>query len=71
MTDNAAAWRGATFRVSSFSGSSGGNCVEVALTGTRFGVRDSKMAESPVLAVDIEHGRAFLTALKHDRVTVL
>lgn len=69
MTDNAAVWRDATFRVSSFSGSSGGNCVEIALADDRFGVRDSKHAASPVLAVDVEQGHAFLAAIKRERVT--
>ena len=69
MTDNAAVWRDATFRVSSFSGSSGGNCVEVALAGSRFGVRDSKNAASPVLTVGLEQGRTFLAAIKRERVT--
>lgn len=69
MTDNAAVWRDTTFRVSSFSGSSGGNCVEVALAGSQFGVRDSKNSASPVLTVDLEQGRTFLAAIKAERVT--
>jgi hypothetical protein len=67
MTDNAAAvWRAAPFRKSSFSGSTGGNCVEVAHAGDTFGVRDSKNPLGPILAVVGERGQAFLTAVKRD-----
>jgi hypothetical protein len=68
MTDNAAAvWRAAPFRKSSFSGSTGGNCVEVAHAGDMFGVRDSKNPLGPVLAVAGERRQAFLTAVKRDK----
>jgi hypothetical protein len=63
MTDNAAAWRDVPFRKSSYSGSSGGNCVEVARADARFGLRDSKNASGPVLSVAVEQGRAFLKAI--------
>jgi hypothetical protein len=67
MTDDAAAvCRGALFRKSSFSGSTGGNCVEVAHAGDMFGVRDSKDPIGPVLAVVGERGQAFLTAVKRE-----
>ena len=69
MTDNAVGQWSATFRKSSFSGSSGGNCVEVALTDTLFGVRDSKHSVAPVLTVPGEQGQAFHTAIKRDRLT--
>jgi Domain of unknown function (DUF397) len=54
------------FRRSSFSGSSGGNCVEVARTGAAFGVRDSKDPIGPVLAMSAEQGHKFLLAIKCD-----
>jgi len=69
MTDSAAAvWRGRTFRKSSFSGTNGGNCVEVARAEALFGVRDSKNPVGPVLAVAGQRGQAFLTAIKRDRL---
>jgi hypothetical protein len=64
MTDNALGWEDATFRRSSFSGSSGGNCVEVARTGDLFGLRDSKNPGGPVLALGAHQGRAFLESIK-------
>jgi hypothetical protein len=67
MTDNAVGQWDTPFRKSSFSGSSGGNCVRIASTGTQFGVRDSKHPAGPVLAVPEEQGHAFLTGVKHDR----
>jgi|SoiMethySBSTD1v2_1073268.scaffolds.fasta_scaffold3000335_1 hypothetical protein len=65
MTAKAAALRDAAFRKSSFSGSSGGNCVELALVGSLFAVRDSKSI-GPVLAVAHPEGKAFLTAIKRE-----
>jgi hypothetical protein len=62
MTDNNVGWCDMAFRRSSFSGSSGGNCVEIAVMDTRFGVRDSKDAFGSVLAVPGQHGREFLAA---------
>lgn len=66
MTE-AAIWRDAAFRRSSFSGSSGGNCVELAYAGAWFGVRDSKNI-GPTIAVAGAQGRAFLTAIKREQV---
>ena len=63
MTD-AVCWSDVPFRKSSFSGSSGGNCVEVAIADARFAVRDSKNPEGPVLTVAANHGYSFLTAVK-------
>ncbi|WP_079042725.1 DUF397 domain-containing protein, partial [Streptomyces albus] len=40
-----------TWRKSSYSGSDGGNCVEVARTPGRVHVRDSKEQRGPVLSV--------------------
>lgn len=55
------------FRKSSFSGSSGGECVEIAHAGTSFGIRDSKNASGPVLVLDESQGAAFLAAVKQSR----
>lgn len=52
------------WRKSRHSGGQNGGCVEIARTDMLFGVRDSKQADSPVLAVTAEHGRAFLAAVK-------
>lgn len=42
----------------------GGNCVEVNLAPGRIGVRDSKIADSPVLVFDAGEWQAFLAAVK-------
>lgn len=52
------------FRKSSFSGSSGGECVEIAHAETAFGIRDSKNTSGPVLMLDERQGAAFLAAVK-------
>ncbi|WP_052851466.1 DUF397 domain-containing protein [Streptomyces avicenniae] len=51
------------WRKSSYSGNTGGNCVEVAggVPGV-VPVRDSKVAEGPVLAFPVTAWRAFVTA---------
>ncbi|HET9139263.1 DUF397 domain-containing protein [Actinophytocola sp.] len=67
MTEKAATLRDAAFRKSSFSGSSGGNCVELALAGSLLAVRDSKRI-GPILAVALPEGQAFLTAIKRERI---
>ncbi|MEU6177677.1 DUF397 domain-containing protein [Streptomyces coeruleorubidus] len=41
----------AAWRKSSYSGTSGGECVEVADLGPGVGVRDSKMPEAGILTV--------------------
>jgi hypothetical protein len=69
MTDNNVGWCDMAFRRSSFSGTSGGNCVEIAVMDTRFGVRDSKDASGSVLAVPGQHGQTFLAAVHSDRLT--
>lgn len=51
-----------TWRKSSFSTSSDGNCVEVAFAPTTVGVRDSKNT-GPTLAFDPERWRAFATSV--------
>jgi len=52
------------FQKSSFSGGSGGACIELAQAPTMFGIRDSKNAEGPVLKLPAGQGRKFLTAVK-------
>jgi Domain of unknown function (DUF397) len=69
MTDKNVGWCDMAFRRSSFSGTSGGNCVEIAVMDTRFGVRDSKNAVGPVLAVPGQHGQKFVAAALSGRFT--
>lgn len=58
MTNTAqAAWR-----KSSYSGNEGGECVEVAPLETTVGVRDSKVAGSPIIRTGAEAWAAFLDA---------
>ena len=55
----------AIWRKSSYSGSSGGNCVEIArnLPGV-IAVRDSKNPEGPALVFSPEEWRAFLAGAR-------
>ncbi len=55
----------AIWRKSSYSGSNGGNCVEIAdnLPGT-VAVRDSKDSGGPALAFTPDDWRAFTVAIK-------
>lgn len=54
-----------TWRKSSYTGSNGGNCVEVAvLPGYGLAVRDSKDPGGPKLAFTPAEWRTFTTALK-------
>ena len=69
MTDNTVGWCDIAFRKSSFSGGSGGNCVEIAVMDTQFGVRDSKNAVGPVIAVPGQHGGKFLAAVLSGQFT--
>lgn len=57
----------AEWRKSSRSASTG-DCVELAHTDTVFGVRDSKNADGPVLALTARHRLAFLGTVKSDRL---
>ena len=53
------------WRKSSYSGSNGGNCVEVAmLPGASRAVRDSKDPGGPKLRFSREEWRAFTTSIK-------
>ncbi|MEQ8144054.1 DUF397 domain-containing protein [Streptomyces sp. OP7] len=59
------ALRNLDWRRSSYSGSNGGECVEVALTGTAvIPVRDSKNPTGPVVTVGAPAWRAFLGSLR-------
>jgi len=49
-----------TWRKSSYSGTSGDNCVEIAATRDSVHVRDSKDPEGPALAFTPEAWRAFV-----------
>ena len=53
----------ARWRKSSYSGSQGGDCVEVAELGAEVGVRDSKDPHGPVLAFPAAAFGAFTRAL--------
>ncbi|EST39335.1 hypothetical protein N566_02475 [Streptomycetaceae bacterium MP113-05] len=53
----------AHWRKSSYSGSQGGDCVEVAELGAEVGVRDSKDPRGPVLAFPAAAFDAFTRAL--------
>ena len=59
---------GAQWRKSSYSGGSGGNCVEVAtnLPGL-VAVRDSKNPAAPALLLTPTQWRALITSLRADR----
>lgn len=54
----------ATWRKSSRSGNTNAECVEVALTDTCVGVRDSKNPAGAVLTFSHEQWRTFLTGIK-------
>jgi hypothetical protein len=64
--DARAALDGVVFRKSSRSDPNR-ECVEIGRTATIFGVRDSKVSPSPVLAVAAEQGCALLDAVKSGR----
>ncbi|MFG1686099.1 DUF397 domain-containing protein [Nonomuraea sp. NPDC049269] len=58
--------RAATWIKSSYSGSNGGNCVEVArLSGKRRGVRDSKNPAGPALVFTPSEWDAFIGGVKN------
>jgi hypothetical protein len=52
------------WRKSSYSGSNGGNCIEVAAALDMIGVRDSKDQHGPVLAFGIQDWRRFTSQVK-------
>jgi hypothetical protein len=53
-----------TWRKSTHSGNSGGDCVEVAPLTTSVGVRDSKLEASPILTTGTTAWAAFLDATR-------
>ncbi|WP_432991120.1 DUF397 domain-containing protein [Dactylosporangium sp. CA-233914] len=58
-----AAWR----KSSRSNGNGGANCVEVAVTGARIGVRDSKNPTGPVLQFTTTDWESFVDGTKHGR----
>ena len=60
---------GLPWRTSSYSGSNGGNCIEVATTtASTVAVRDSKDPDGPVLTVSSQRWRSLLAeAVRVDR----
>ena len=60
---------GATWRKSTYSNGSGGNCVEVADLPSGRAVRDSKHPEGPTLVFTREGWRAFVQAIESREVT--
>ena len=53
-----------TWRTSSYSGSNGGNCIEVAASAHAVAVRDSKDPHGPVLAFSSQQWRRFAGQVK-------
>lgn len=51
MTDLHAEWMSVPFRKSSFSDTTGGQCVEVGTLRGRVGIRDSKNPAAGILAI--------------------
>ena len=58
--------RAITWRKSSYSGNSGGNCVEVAAAAPLIAVRDSKVPDGARLAFGREAWEAFAAKVKAD-----
>jgi len=57
----------ATWKKSSLSGESGGNCVEVANLPQTIAIRDSKNPTAPALVLSPGEWGAFLSAVKSGR----
>jgi len=56
---------GPTWRTSSYSGSNGGNCIEIATTAAdTVAVRDSKDPHGPVLAFGLQGWKRFADEVK-------
>jgi Domain of unknown function (DUF397) len=55
---------GATWRKSTYSSTQGGECVEVAMTGSRILVRDSKDPDGAKLAFTTSEWAAFLAGVR-------
>jgi hypothetical protein len=58
--------RAVRWRMSSYSGNSGGNCVEVGDAARVIAVRDSKDPHGPVLAFSPQTWRRFAAQVKAD-----
>ena len=58
---------GGTWRKSSYSGGTGGDCVEVQRSESVTNVRDSKAPNSGMLSFAVTSATAFLTAVKGGR----
>ena len=58
--------RAVTWRTSSYSGNSGGNCVEVGVAAHLIAVRDSQDPDGARLAFGREAWEAFAASLKAD-----
>jgi hypothetical protein len=57
---------GLTWRTSSYSGSNGGNCIEVVATTDTVAVRDSKDPHGPMLAFGPQDWKRFAEQVKTD-----
>ena len=55
---------GATWRKSTYSNGSGGNCVEVADLPNGRAVRDSKHSQGPILVFATDQWQTFLQGIK-------
>ena len=55
-----------TWRKSSYSGSNGGNCIEVATTARAVAIRDSKDPRGTVLAFSRQDWQQFTRQVKAD-----
>ena len=53
-----------TWRKSSYSGSNGGNCIEIATSTATVAVRDSKDPKGPVLVFGPEDWEQFTSQIK-------
>ena len=60
---------GATWRKSTYSNGTGGNCVEVADLPDGRAVRDSRHREGPVLVFTSDTWRAFVQGIESREVT--
>ncbi|MFC8012622.1 DUF397 domain-containing protein [Streptomyces cinereoruber] len=59
---------GARWRKSSYSGDTGGNCIEVADLAAHIAVRDSKNPEGPAFLTTPAAFTAFVTAAAEGRI---
>lgn len=63
MIDNGVTWRKSSF--SGGGGTGGGDCVEAALLGERFGLRDSKNPDAAALTLPHAAFAALLAEIKN------